>query len=274
MGVMRERPLEASDQEMRLFQQLFYEHVGIHLAESKKPLLCGRLGNRLAELGITRYRDYHELIAAPDAVEERQRAIDLITTNETYFFREPHHFEFMQKEVLPNALPHGFDVWSAACSTGEEPYTIAMLLEALRPGAPWRVVASDISSRVLRYARRGLYPMSRGQKIPQVFLKRHCLKGIGEYQGYFLVERALRERVEFKQINLTEAPRNTARFDVIFLRNVLIYFDRPTKQKVLAHVTSQLRPGGWLFVGHSESMNGLLEGFESWAPSIHRKPLP
>lgn len=274
MGVARERPAELSDQEMRLFQQLFHRHAGIHLGDSKKPLLTGRLSGRLAELGIARFGDYYELVAAPEEVEERQRAIDLITTNETYFFREPHHFDFMKREVLPAVSPYGFDVWSAACSTGEEPYTIAMLLQELRPDAPWRIVASDISSRVLSYARRALYPMSRGEKIPPAYLKRHCLKGIGEYQGHFLVERSLRERVEFAQVNLTERPRHGPRFDVVFLRNVLIYFDRPTKRQVLANVTAQLRPGGWLFVGHSESLNGLLEGFETWAPSIHRKPLP
>lgn len=274
MAALALRAEDVSERELRLFQQLFQQHAGIHLPDSKKALLCGRLGRRLAELGLQRYGDYYDLIAPPDAVAERQRAIDLITTNETYFFREPHHFEFLHKEVLPAAASDEFRVWSAACSTGEEAYSTAMLLQTLRPSAPWHVAASDISQRVLRYARRALYPMARGERIPQAYLKRYCRKGLGDYDGYFLVERGLRARVEFSQRNLTEAPRQGPRFDVVFLRNVLIYFDRPTKQQVLAHVTAQIRPGGWLFVGHSESLSGLLEGFETWAPSIHRKPLP
>ncbi|MCA1325304.1 methyltransferase domain-containing protein [Herbaspirillum seropedicae] len=265
---------DVSDREMLLFQQLFKRHIGLHLPVSKKALLQSRLGARMHELGLVRLSDYHALIAGDANGVERQRAIDLITTNETYFFREQAHFDFVVRELLPawGKRPQ-LRVWSAASSTGEEAYTLAMLLDQHRPRGGWSVFGSDISLRVLSFARRALYPMMRGQNIPAPLLKRYCLRGTGEYEGHFLIERALRSAVEFDQRNLTDlAATDDGQFDLVFLRNVIIYFDFETKLKVVSDVIARLRPGGYLVVGHSESLHGMQLPIEMHSPSVYRKP--
>jgi chemotaxis protein methyltransferase CheR len=265
---------DVSDGDMLLFQQLFKQHIGLHLPVSKKALLQSRLGGRMHELGIERLSQYHALIAADEGAEERQRAIDLITTNETYFFREQSHFDFLDDELLPAwAGARSLRVWSAASSTGEEAYTLAMLLDQHRPNGNWSVFASDISTRVLSFARRALYPMARAQNIPRSYLRRYCLCGTGEYEGHLLVDAALRRKVEFAQRNLASLDAfDDGMFDLIFLRNVIIYFDFPTKIKVLGDVLERLRPGGYLVVGHSESLHGMNLELEMHSPSIYRKP--
>ncbi|OWY29451.1 CheR family methyltransferase [Herbaspirillum robiniae] len=265
---------DVSDREMLLFQQLFKQHIGLHLPVSKKALLQSRLGSRMHELGLRQLSQYHALIAADDGGTERQRAIDLITTNETYFFREQSHFDFLGNELLPAwSSVKTLRVWSAASSTGEEAYTLSMLLDHYRPDGSWSVFASDISTRVLSFARRALYPMARGQNIPRQYLKRYCLRGTAEYEGHFLVEGTLRRKVEFAQRNLTDLGAfDDGSFDLIFLRNVIIYFDFPTKVQVVSDVLSRLRPGGYLVVGHSESLHGMNLALEMHSPSIYRKP--
>lgn len=265
-------PSTLSDEEFRLLRQLFHNEIGLHLSSSKKSLVSGRLIKRLGALGLASFKDYYELLMAPEQEEERQQAIDLITTNETYFFREHKHFDFLRQQILPTIdHSHTLRIWSAASSTGEEAYSVAMLLEATRAHLPWAVFASDISSRVLTAARRGLYPMARGEKIPKDYLKRFCLKGVGQYEGRFLVQEELRKKVAFRQLNLMGLPSSLGVFDVVFLRNVIIYFDLPTKARVVRGVAEHLRPGGWLFVGHSESLHGMDSGLELVVPSIYRK---
>ncbi|KAF1045673.1 MAG: Chemotaxis protein methyltransferase [Herbaspirillum frisingense] len=265
---------DVSDRDMLLFQQLFKRHIGLHLPVSKKALLQSRLGGRMHELGIRQLSQYHAMISGEDGADERQRAIDLITTNETYFFREQGHFDFLVTELLPQwARVKTLRAWSAASSTGEEAYTLAMLLDHHRPDGSWSVFASDISTRVLSFARRALYPMARGQNIPKSYLRRYCLRGTAEYEGHFLVEGALRRKVEFAQRNLTDLDAfDDGSFDLIFLRNVIIYFDFPTKIQVVSDVIRRLRPGGYLVVGHSESLHGMDLGLEMHSPSIYRKP--
>ncbi len=266
--------LDVSDQEMLLFQQLFKRYIGLYLPMSKKALLCSRLSQRLGELSLSTLAEYHALISAPQQQQERQRAIDLITTNETYFFREPKHFACLRDEILPSlSAQQKVQIWSAASSTGEEAYSIAMLLDDCRGQQPWRVFASDISQRVLSFARRGLYPMVRGEHIPDDYLSRYCLCGVEEYDGHFLVEQRLRERVTFAQRNLLELPlAMDQQFDVVFLRNVIIYFDFPTKVAVMQSVLRKVKPGGWLLVGHSESLHGMPLELQMVAPSIYRRP--
>jgi len=264
-----------SDQEFGLFQRFFYEQIGLQLTAVKKPLLCGRLAKRLTALGLDSYRAYYNLLVSKDGREERETAIDLITTHETYFFREPKHFELLQNKVIPSL--HGaaeLRVWSAASSTGEEAYTLAMVLDSFRSPKSWSVTASDISRQVLINAQRGLYPMSRGERIPAHYLKRYCLRGNGRYAGYFMVEAPLRARVEFLPGNLTQQENNLGLFDVILLRNVLIYFDPPTKLLVLRNVLERLKPGGWLMVGHSESLHDSHLPLELITPSVYRKVGP
>ncbi|MCY1283859.1 Chemotaxis protein methyltransferase [compost metagenome] len=264
--------IELSEPEFRQLQRLFYELVGLQLPPVKKPLICGRLSKRLGALHMHSYQQYYQHLLSPAGEAELEVAIDLITTHETYFFREPKHFDFLQREILPAvAAQADFRVWSAASSTGEEAYTLAMLLDSGRPHRPWSVVATDISQQVLVNARRGLYAMARGERIPQPYLKRYCLRGRGLYEGYFLVERALRERVEFLPGNLTKPAPELGQFDLILLRNVLIYFDLPTKQQVLSNVLERLRPGGWLMVGHSEALHDSQLPLELVTSSIYRK---
>jgi chemotaxis protein methyltransferase CheR len=271
-GVAMAYNLTLSDAEFELFRQFFATHIGIHLSPAKKPLLFGRLAKRLTALGLDSYGDYYQLLQSPGGSAERETAIDLITTHETYFFREPKHFEFLQNHILPVfADSRELRVWSAASSTGEEAYTLAMLLDSGRSPKPWSVVGTDISQPVLENARAGLFPMGRGEGIPAHYLKRYCLKGTGHYQGAFLIERSLRERVEFRLGNLTKSQPELGQFDLILLRNVLIYFDEPTKFKVLTHVLERLAPGGWLMLGHSETLHGSGLSVETLAPSIYRK---
>jgi len=267
--------LDVSDQEMLLFQQLFKHYIGLYLPFSKKALLCSRLSRRLGELGLRDLREYYALISAPQEEMERQRAIDLITTNETYFFREQKHFDALRDDILPEMFSRQeLKIWSAASATGEEAFSIAMLLDDCRAHHPWSIYASDISQRVLTFARRALYPMVRGEHIPKSYLSRYCLCGTGEYEGHFLIDQRIRKRVSFEQRNLLDLPTDMdARFDIVFLRNVIIYFDFATKVEVIQSVVRKIRPGGWLIVGHSESLHGMPLELQMYAPSIYRRPL-
>lgn len=264
------------DDDLTLFQSLFKRHIGLQLTREKKALLVSRLARRLSELKVASFRDYYRLISASGqrATAELQYAIDLITTNETRFFREAGHFEYLREHILPQfRRGRPFHVWSAACSSGEEAFSIAMVLDDVLGKAPWHVVGSDVSQRMLHKARRGLYPMTRCRHIPAAYLRRHCLRGQQEYEGQLLVERGLRERVSFGQLNLTALPQGLGPFDVIFLCNVLIYFDLPTKKEVVETVLRYLRPGGYLMVGLAESLHGLSTPLENVGPAIYCKPL-
>jgi chemotaxis protein methyltransferase CheR len=261
-----------TDQEFAQFQKFIFESAGITLSAAKKALVSGRLARRLDAHNANSYGDYFRLLASGKAPQEVQMAIDLLTTNETYFFREPKHFDFLRRQVMSFPVSQPLRIWSAAGSTGEEAYSIAMLLEDLRGAHPWEVVASDISARVLARARAGHYPMERARNVPQDYLRRFCLKGEGEQEGTLLVEKNLRNKVRFLQVNLNETLPNIGTFDVVFLRNVLIYFNAGTKRSVVARALSVLRPGGWLLIGHSESLHGVNDSVRAVAPSIYRKP--
>ncbi len=262
-----------SDQEFSQFRHLIYDIAGISLSEAKKPLVSGRLAKRLKHHGVARYADYFRLICERDHAAELQTAVDLLTTNETYFFRESKHFDFLREHIVPEQDGRApFRVWCGASSSGEEPYTIAMTLAEVLGAKPWEVLASDLSTRVLATARRGQYPMSRAESIPPEYLRKYCLKGVGRHEGTFLIERTLRERVRFEQINLVKPLPRLGEFDVIFLRNVMIYFDAPTKREVVARMLPLLKPGGHFIVSHSESLNGITEALRLVSPSIYRKP--
>jgi len=264
---------ELSDQEFSHFQRFIYQAAGISLVPTKKSLVVSRLGRRAADKGCRSFSDYFRLLSSGESPGEVQTAIDLLTTNETYFFREPKHFEVLRKHATaPRADAEPFRVWSAAASTGEEAYSIAMVLDDCLAGRPWSVLGSDISSRVLAKARNGVFSTARTSLIPAPFLKRYCLRGMGPAEGTMMVMRGLRSRVEFVQVNLNASiPPRVGRFDVIFLRNVLIYFNQETKKEVIKRVLGTLKPGGFFFIGHSESLNGLNEEVTLKAPSIYRK---
>ncbi|MEE3914379.1 CheR family methyltransferase [Pseudomonas viridiflava] len=262
-----------NDREFGQFQSWLYRAAGINLSPAKKALVAGRLFKRLKHYELKSYGDYFKLIMTDQRHGELQVALDLLTTNETYFFREPKHFDFLRQHVLPKATPgKTFRLWSAASSSGEEPYSLAMTLAEGLGTTPWEVIGSDISTQVLAKARTGHYPMERAGTLPQPLLVKYCLKGTGRQEGTFLIEKSLRNRVNFVQVNLNETLPDLGEFDVIFLRNVMIYFDQETKSKVVARLLPLLKPGGFFIISHSESLNGVNDTLKLVAPSIYRKP--
>lgn len=261
-----------TDHEFHQFQKLIYQTAGINLSPAKKALVSGRLSKRLREYALNSYSEYYRLLMSGKEPAEMQVAVDLLTTNETQFFREPKHFDFLRQQVAGGAKPGCmYRVWSAACSTGEEPYSIAMVLANCLGDGPWEVVASDISARALEKARAAQYSLPRAQNIPRHYLTSYCLRGIGRQKGTFLIDKALRNRVQFMQINLNTSLPRIGEFNVIFLRNVMIYFGMETKQLVVGRMLPLIKPKGYFIVGHSESLNGVVDGLSLLAPSIYRK---
>jgi chemotaxis protein methyltransferase CheR len=265
---------EINDTEFKRLSSLLYDIAGITLTDAKKVLLTGRLSKRLTALGLVNYTQYFKYVTDVAHADELQFMVDLLTTNETYFFREPQHFEFL-KQIVPSAIKQGqkFRVWSAAASVGAEAYTIAMILaDKLGEGGAWEILGTDISNSVLEQARRGQYRIAEAEKIPTQYLKKYCLKGKGEQEGTLLIDKKLRQHVSFEQLNLNaEGMRKTGEFDVIFLRNVLIYFDVPTKQRVVANLIPCLKNGGYFIVGHSESLNGITSALAQEKPTVYRR---
>lgn len=263
-----------SDRDFERISQFIYKNAGIALTPAKKTLVAGRLFRRLEVVGAATYGEYMDCVERGAADGEMQVAIDLLTTNETYFWREARHFELA--ECLARER-RGFTVWSAASSTGEEVYTLVMVLDSVRAGAAsfdWQVSGSDISMRVLKSAQRGLYPLDRATQLPPALLKKYCRKGTGPQAGYLLVDRALRERVSFSQINLVQTLPPTPLFDMIFLRNVMIYFDAATKAAAVARLIERLKPGGTFCVGLAETLNGIASGLSGSGPGSYIKAAP
>jgi chemotaxis protein methyltransferase CheR len=265
-----------SDPEFERLRRFFQDASGIRLADTKKVLVCGRLAKRLRVLGLASYAAYLDFIRRPEQADERQTAIDLLTTNETHFFREPRHFELLRQELAAPAVRaarHPYRIWSAACSTGEEPYSLAMTLaETLGERRPWQVHASDLSARVLADAQRAIYGEQRASEVPSPLSERYLLEGIDEYAGQYRIDAALRQRVSFEQINLMEPLPPLEPFDAVFLRNVLIYFDAPAKRHIVGQIARTLRPGGLLFIGHSETLGGITDALAQVVPTVYRKP--
>ncbi|MDD5216246.1 MAG: protein-glutamate O-methyltransferase CheR [Methylococcales bacterium] len=260
------------DKEFTQFCELIYRIAGISMAPSKKPLVTSRLAKRLAHHRLSSYGEYFQMITSVNGKAELQIAVDLLTTNETHFFREPKHFDFLRHHILHTArFGKPPRIWSAACSTGEEPYSLAMLLDEILGNAAWEIVASDLNSQVLEKARAGLYLMDRMPEIPRNYLSNYCLRGTGSQEGTLLIDRRLRERVQFFQHNLIEQPPKLGLFDVILLRNVLIYFNQETKVKVVSRLLPFLRSGGYFLVGHSETLNGISDEVKLIQPAIYQK---
>lgn len=262
-----------SDREFAYCRTWLFNETAIDLPEHKRSLVESRLLKRLQTRGLDSYSEYFRLIEQEGEAAERQLARDLLTTNETSFFREAKHFEFLRARVLPElGRERPFRVWSAASSSGEEPSTIAMeLAETLGLGAPWEVLGSDISARVLEKARRATYSVARA-KLPRGYLEKYCLKGIGEQQGLLRINRPLRARVRFQSIPLHTTLPKMGPFEVVFLRNVLIYFTGATREQVIRRIEPLIVPNGYLFVSHSESLQGIGHGLTGVQPSIYRKP--
>ncbi len=271
-----------TDQEFRLFQDLIKAQTGIALTDHKRPLVCSRLGRRLRALGLPSFRRYYEYLTADTGQAEMENFVNAITTNKTDFYRERLHFEFLEREVLPALKAHAartgdrrIRIWSAGCSTGEEPYTIAMTIrEAIESLLAWdvRVLASDIDTQVLAQAAEGIYPADRVAEIPQPILKRHFQRGTGTQAGLVRIGREVRNLVTFRQMNLLEDswPIRTV-FDCIFCRNVIIYFDKPTQRRLLQRFADYLKDDGYLFLGHSESLFGVSDQFAFLRNTIYQR---
>lgn len=265
------KPYEITDNEYSRFQSMLHGIAGISLGETKKSLVVSRLARRLSVRQLGTFTEYLRVLEDASQGEELQIAVDLLTTNETYFFREEAHFTFLKQLAASYQGGQVYRVWSAACSNGQEAYSIAMVLEDVLRGKAWEIMGSDISTRTIEAARAGHYPIAQADKIPRDYRMRYCLKGVGSQEGTFVIERELRRRISFFHGNLLEESKGIGTFDVIFLRNVMIYFDMDTKRKVVKRLLGYLKRGGHLLIGHSESLNGVTEELQMLSPSIYRK---
>jgi len=260
-----------TDKEFSKFQQFMMAEAGVSLPAGKQSLVAGRLMKRLRYYGLKNFNDYLLLIDGRGNEQERQETIDLLTTHETYFFREDAHFNFLSEVVSASFTNKPLRIWSAACSTGQEPYSISMILsEFKREASSWELLASDISESSLAEAKRGIYLDKQMQSLPNTYLKKYCLKGVRSQEGKYTVTKALRNKIDFRKINLNEGFSKVGRFDFIFLRNVMIYFDLETKRKIVKKLVKQLNPGGYLLVGHSETLNSVNSDISYVRPSIYR----
>ena len=245
-----------SDKQFKRIGEIMYEAVGLSYNDSKKSLIQSRLGPRIQKLGLDGFDDYIALLEDEVETAEFQMAVDLLTTNETYFFREPKHYDLLEAELGARKTKSPLTIWSAASSFGDEAYSTAMLLNDMQTvgkiGPDWSILGTDISHRVLLSAKEGVYPQDRLRAVTPERLRRYCLKGEGDAEGQSMVIDKLRQRVQFGQLNLCKPFDGLGPFDVIFLRNVLIYFDIPTKIEVVDRVLQALKPGGLFFLGTAE----------------------
>ena len=251
------------------FTQLIFEEIGVSLNEHKKALLESRLFKRMLHHNISSYDEYFAL--CKESIEEKLEMLNLITTNETYFFRESEHFSFLKTYLMNYESKTKVRIWSAASSVGAEAYSIAMMCDSLLAYNMWEVLGSDINSTVIKKARMGLYPITWSKKISDEFRHKYCLKGKGKYEGQFLVNRQLAKNVRFQSNNLLEANNDFGYFNIVFLRNVLIYFNNETRIKVIKNLLENMRSGSYLIISQTENINGLnLNELEQIQPSIFR----
>ena len=269
-----------TDAQFQKFGALIYKKTGIYLKPEKKELLNARLGKRLRACGINSFKKYYDYVVNDKSGEELINLIDSVSTNFTSFFRENSHFDFLTSTVLPDFMTNrkgsrkDLTFWSAACSSGEEPYTLAMVLEEFfEKHTNWRykILATDISTRVLAQAKRGVYTTDRIAKVPNIFLKKYFQRGTGKSAGYVKVKDTLRQKISFDRFNLMGGFPWQAELDVIFCRNVMIYFNRETQQGLVEKFYNALSPGGYLFIGHSESITSLNHNFKQMDATAYRK---
>lgn len=257
---------------------LVYSQCGINLEPCKKIMLESRLNKRLRALQLTSFEDYLRLVTSKEGAEsELVNMIDVVTTNKTDFFREPHHFDFLKEVLLPQLINSGqrnLKLWSSACSSGEEPYTLAMVLQefaAKEPGFSFEILASDISTSVLQKAAQAIYNADRAIDIPDNFKKKYLLKSKDVSVPRVRIVPQLREKVKFANINLMDSDLDVCLMDVIFCRNVLIYFDRETQFTVIQNLLKKLKKGGVLFIGHSESLHFFDLPLKQIRPTVFQK---
>lgn len=265
------------DGDFRKITKLVMDTAGIVLSEKKRAFIHGRLGRRLRILGLADFTEYCRLLESADGEAERHNLINAVTTNHTNFFREPHHFDYLDKTVLPSLAeargngPGRLRIWSAGCSTGEEPYTIAMTLRGHQPSlSGWdvKILATDLDTNVVAHAAAGVYEADRIESIPAACRKRFMTE---RPDGHAVMNDELRSLIMFAPLNLLESWPMRGPFDVIFCRNVVIYFDKPTQCRLFDRYADMLKPDGWLFVGHSESLMSVTSRFDLVGRTIYRR---
>jgi chemotaxis protein methyltransferase CheR len=264
------------EEEFQAIRQFLYDETGISLGDAKKDMVSSRLAKRLRHYGLRSFSEYLRHVQEKDpAGAERQEFINCLTTNKTDFFREPHHFDFLRDTVIPRLRAQKrVRIWSAGCSTGEEPYTLAMTLREHCPtseGWDVRILASDIDTAVLATAEKGVYGADRVADVPVELLHKYFRRGAGANSGKVSAKPELRELITFRQINLMEEPWPfRTQFDVIFCRNVVIYFDRETQRRLLTRYAAHLHPQGHLILGHSENLHWMSDTFASVGATVYR----
>jgi chemotaxis protein methyltransferase CheR len=275
------QPVEVTPAQFREIRHLAHSTFGLDLKDGKEALVAARLAKRLRELHLPDIGSYLELLRADCTGAGLIALTDALTTNFTDFLREPEHFDVLGERILPEvaASRAPFTIWSAACSTGEEPYTIlfqtADTLVAMGREdvlSRFRLLASDISTRALGKAQDGVYPAERLKELPEAWLRRYLQKGIGARQGFFRVQERWRSRVEFFRLNLMDDFSHLPRCRVIFCRNVMIYFSKATQEGLVNRLAERLAPGGWLLIRHSEGLMGIRHGLEYVLPAVYRRP--
>jgi chemotaxis protein methyltransferase CheR len=268
------RPLTA--REFEQFRKLAYEKFGLDLRNGKEQLVSARLGKKIRELQFHSYQEYYRHVLEDQTGEALATLIDALTTNHTSFFREAAHFDFLRETILPTLRDRPrIAIWSAACSSGEEPYTIAFsVIEELGDVAydKLRILATDISTKVLANAQKGVYPAARFESMPALQHRRYLLRGEGRWKDCYQVKPEVRWLVEYRRLNLMENFAQVGPFPVIFCRNVMIYFDKPTQQELVRRLAARLEPGGYLLIGHAESLNAIEHPLRYIKPAVYRKP--
>ena len=279
--LLRHFDLRLTSRDFERFSRLVYDQFGIKLPAHKQSMLEGRLRKRLRALGLGSFEEYAELIFSGREPEgELIRLIDVVTTNKTDFFREPAHFDFLVRSALPElivrdeaGMSRPLRVWSAGCSTGKEPYTLAMVLsefQATHPGFRFEILGTDISTDVLDKAARGIYAEEKAEPVPAALRRKYLLRSKDPAQRQVRIVPELRSQVRFRRLNFMDADYGLREsFDVIFCRNVLIYFDRQTQERLLTRFAGYLEKGSFLFLGHSETLLGLNLPLRQMAPSVY-----
>lgn len=273
-----DKEFNLTNSDFKVIRNLVHKHTGITLSDGKKDMVYSRLSKRLRQLSLTKFKDYCRLLEDEHS-EEIGNFMNSVTTNLTSFFREDHHFKHLKEELLPELMrirsqERKIRIWSAGCSTGEEPYSIAMTVkETIPDSAGWdvRILATDLDTNVLDTASNGIYTEDRVEGIPKEKLRRWFYKGKGALAGSVKVRQELKDIIVFKQLNLMKEWPVKADVDVIFCRNVVIYFDKSTQSKLFNRYADQLPMGGHLMVGHSESLYKVCDRFELLGQTIYKK---
>lgn len=275
--------MDLSSKDFQRLSEFIYDELGIKMPETKRSMLTGRLGKRLRALALPSFGAYCDFLFSSEGVEQEMvHLINAVTTNKTDFFREPSHFDYLTGQALPELRRCGLltagrklKLWSAGCSTGEEPYTLAMVLAELQaksPGFGFDILATDISTRVLEVARRAVYPLERIEPVPSALRGKYLLKNRDRNNPMVRIVPELRSRVSFGRLNfMAETFGLREPVDIIFCRNVIIYFDKPTQERLMVKFCRHLRTGGYLFLGHSESLHGYDVPLDQVAPTVYRK---